>query len=34
MDPEAKVQVATLGTALYYRDFNETTEDNFIGKNG
>lgn len=30
MDPDAKVQVATLGTALYY-----STEDlTFIGKNG
>ena len=32
MDPDAKVQVATLGTALYYRAVN--TEGNFIGTNG
>lgn len=32
MDPDAKVQVATLGTALYYRDVNTTTPaNNFIG---
>ena len=30
MDPDAKVQVATLGTALYYT----TTTGTFIGKNG
>lgn len=29
MDPDAKVQVATLGTALYYRPYK--TEGNFIG---
>lgn len=32
MDPDAKVQVATLGTALYYREFK--TEGNFIGADG
>lgn len=31
MDPDAKVQVATLGTALYYRDVNSDTSANFIG---
>ena len=30
MDPDAKVQVATLGTALYYT----TTTGSFIGQNG
>lgn len=33
MDPDAKVQVATLGTALYYRPFVEG-QTNFIGKDG
>lgn len=33
MDPDAKVQVATLGTALYYRPFKEGSS-NFIGQNG
>ena len=33
MDPDAKVQVATLGTALYYRPFKEGS-GNFIGQNG
>ena len=33
MDPDAKVQVATLGTALYYRPVAEG-DANFIGKNG
>lgn len=33
MDPDAKVQVATLGTALYYRPAT-TAETNFIGKDG
>lgn len=33
MDPDAKVQVATLGTALYYRPVKEAAT-NFIGKNG
>lgn len=33
MDPDAKVQVATLGTALYYRPFVTGTA-NFIGQNG
>ena len=32
MDPDAQVQKATLGTALYYRDVNTTTPaDNWIG---
>ena len=33
MDPDAKIQVATLGTALYYRPFKEGSS-NFIGQNG
>lgn len=33
MDPDAKVQVATLGTALYYRPAT-TGAGNFIGSNG
>jgi len=33
MDPDAKVQVATLGTALYYRPAT-TGSGNFIGLNG
>ena len=33
MDPDAKVQVATLGTALYYRPAT-TDNTNFIGSNG
>lgn len=33
MDPDAKVQVATLGTALYYRPVT-TGSSNFIGQNG
>lgn len=33
MDPDAKVQVATLGTALYYRPFTSGSS-NFIGQNG
>ena len=33
MDPDAKVQVATLGTALYYRPIKEGNS-NFIGQNG
>ena len=33
MDPDAKVQVATLGTALYYRPFTDGSS-NFIGQNG
>ena len=33
MDPDAKVQVATLGTALYYRPFT-SGNSNFIGQNG
>ena len=33
MDPDAKVQVATLGTALYYRPVKEGLT-NFIGQNG
>ena len=33
MDPDAKVQVATLGTALYYRPF-VSGASNFIGQNG
>ena len=33
MDPDAKVQVATLGTALYYRPTKEGNS-NFIGQNG
>ena len=33
MDPDAKVQVATLGTALYYRPF-VSGSSNFIGQNG
>ena len=33
MDPDAKVQVATLGTALYYRP-TASGSDNFIGQNG
>ena len=32
MDPDAKIQVATLGTALYYRPV--TSSNNFIGTNG
>ena len=32
MDPDAKVQQATLGTALYYRPV--TNSGNFIGSNG
>ena len=32
MDPDAKVQVATLGTALYYKE--ETGAAAFIGKDG
>jgi hypothetical protein len=32
MDPDAKVQVATLGTALYYKE--ETGSAAFVGKNG
>lgn len=32
MDPDAKVQVATLGTALFYREFK--TEGNFVGADG
>ena len=32
MDPDAKVQVATLGTALYY--LTETGTENFIGNKG
>ena len=32
MDPDAKVQVATLGTALYYREYK--TENNFVGSKG
>ena len=32
MDPDAKVQVATLGTALFYREFK--TEGNFVGEDG
>ena len=32
MDPDAKVQVATLGTALYYREYK--TEGNFVGNKG
>ena len=33
MDPDAKVQVATLGTALYYRPY-VSGSSNFIGQNG
>lgn len=33
MDPDAKVQVATLGTALYYRP-TKNGSSNFIGQNG
>ena len=33
MDPDAKVQVATLGTALYYRPI-KSGSSNFIGQNG
>lgn len=33
MDPDAKVQVATLGVALYYRPYKEGSS-NFIGQNG
>lgn len=33
MDPDAKVQVATLGTALYYRPVKNGSS-NFIGQNG
>lgn len=33
MDPDAKVQVATLGTALYF-NVEKVGEDNFVGKNG
>lgn len=33
MDPDAKIQQATLGTALYYRPFT-TESTNFIGQNG
>ena len=33
MDPDAKVQVATLGTALYYRPV-KNGNSNFIGQNG
>jgi hypothetical protein len=33
MDPDAKVQVATLGTALYYRPF-VSGSTNFVGQNG
>ena len=33
MDPDAKVQVATLGTALYYST-SATGVENFIGQNG
>ena len=33
MDPDAKVQKATLGTALYYRPF-ASGSSNFIGQNG
>ena len=33
MDPDAKVQVATLGTALYYRPIKNGSS-NFIGQNG
>ena len=33
MDPDAKVQVATLGTALYYST-DSTGVENFVGKNG
>ena len=33
MDPDAKVQVATLGTALYYST-SSTGVENFIGQNG
>ena len=32
MDPDAKVQVATLGTALYFKE--ETGASTFIGSNG
>lgn len=32
MDPDAKVQQSTLGTALYFREYKTT--DNFIGKDG
>ena len=32
MDPDAKVQVATLGTALYYREYK--TEGNLVGNKG
>ena len=33
MDPDARVQQATLGTALYYRPFS-SGNSNFIGQNG
>ena len=33
MDPDAKIQVATLGTALYYRPI-VSGSSNFIGQNG
>ena len=33
MDPDAKVQVATLGTALYYRPWTSGS-NNFIGQGG
>ena len=34
MDPDAKVQVATLGTALYYKPTPEGGTSTFIGENG
>jgi hypothetical protein len=34
MDPDAKVQVATLGTALYYKPCPEGAPSEFIGQNG
>ena len=35
MDPDAKVQVATLGTALFYTTTkNEQSSYDFVGKNG
>lgn len=34
MDPDAKVQVATLGTALYYKEISGTGTGTFIGSNG
>ena len=34
MDPDAKVQVSTLGTALYFKEISGTGTGTFIGNNG